>query len=113
MRPATTRFRHKVEIWRSEEVKTGRGGFTDEWKKIGSVWAEVIGQRGREVVLEQALQGIAVYKITIRYRDDVLASDQLRWSGKVLNITAPPVDEQGRREELVITASTQSVQKLA
>ncbi|MFZ3485287.1 phage head closure protein [Sphingomonas sp. 3-13AW] len=106
------RLRQRIEIWRSVETKNGRGGFTDDWQMIAATRAEILGQPGREAVLEQALQGIAVYKITIRFRDDVLASDQLRWSGRILNITAPPVDPDGLRKELVITASTESVQKL-
>jgi SPP1 family predicted phage head-tail adaptor len=109
---AAGRLRHRVEIWRSVETKSGRGGFTDEWKRVAVVRAEVLGAPGREAVLEQALQGIAVHKITIRHRDDVLASDQLRWGDKILNINAPPVDPDGLRKELVITASTEAVQKI-
>jgi SPP1 family predicted phage head-tail adaptor len=107
------RLRHRIEIWRSVETKTGRGGFADEWKRVATTRAEIVGQPGREAVLEQALQGIAVHRITIRYRDDVLASDQLRWGDKILNITAPPVDPDGLRKELVIIASTEAVQKLS
>jgi SPP1 family predicted phage head-tail adaptor len=79
---------------------------------VATVAAEVLGLDGRESVMDQALQGISTYRVTIRWRSDVLEADQLRsagscFRGRDVNIRSI-VDPDGRREQLVILADTAS-----
>jgi SPP1 family predicted phage head-tail adaptor len=77
---------------------------------IAGLSAEVISLDGREAVIGQVLQGISTFQITIRYRDDIKASDQVLWRGLELNIVAPPADRRGTKQWTTIHASTQAPQ---
>lgn len=105
------RLRHRITIRRPTETANGKGGFTTGWATIaGSVAAEVEGLDGREAMFAQALQGISSYRITIRWRAGIKASDQVVLpDGSQLNIAAPPADPDGRRRWLTIMADTGSV----
>lgn len=108
------RLRHRITIRRATEIDNGKGGYsTGPWEPVATVFAAVTGLDGRESVMNQVLQGVSVYKIEIRWRGDVRASDQLRSSGSCfggrdVNITSA-VDPDGRRESLVIIGSTAAV----
>jgi SPP1 family predicted phage head-tail adaptor len=76
------RLREQITIRRAVESDNGKGGYTTDWAEVATVAAEVIGINGRESVMDQVLQGVSVYTITIRWRDDVRQSDQLRSAGR-------------------------------
>jgi head-tail adaptor len=58
----------------------------------------------------QALSGVSSYRITIRWRTGIKASDQIVLpDGTELNVTAPPADPDGRRRWLTIMADSGSV----
>lgn len=106
------RLRHQVTIRRATETENGKGGYATAWDDVATVSAEVTGLDGRESVMDQVLQGISVYRVRIRWRGDILASDQLRsagacFGGRDVNIRSV-VDPDGRREQLVIIADTAS-----
>jgi SPP1 family predicted phage head-tail adaptor len=100
------RLRNRVEIMRLLDVDNGKGGYTSTWKPVSKLYAEVVGLDGREAVIGQALQGISVFRVTVRWRRDVLPTDQLRYEGQVLNIKSIS-DPTGRREVLVILADNE------
>ena len=100
-------LRHRVVLVRPVDVDDEQGGSTTVWQPVGNPWAEVKGQAGRESVMHHVLQGIAVYRLRIRYRDDVDAKQQVILSdGRQLNIRSAD-DPDGRREQLVIIADTE------
>lgn len=104
------RLRHRITIMREVLVDDGHGADTSTWEPRATVWAEVLGQIGREATIGQALQGIAAYKITIRYRDDILPSDQIVFGNVTMNIRSA-ADPFGDLEQLLIVADTSSVQR--
>lgn len=111
---AAGRLRERISIRRMTNVATGKGGYVREWKPLTgmtAVPAEVLSQSGREAVIANTLQGIATYKITIRWREGIEAADQILWRGLELNILAPPADPTGRRQLLQIFADTSAPQK--
>ena len=111
---AAGRLREKITLRRLTDVSDGKGGYIRDWNTIAErLWAEVVGQAGRSAMLANTLQGIATYRIVIRYRPDIKANDQVLWNGLELNIVAPPVDPDGRREQLQIFADTSSPQNAA
>ena len=115
-------LRHRVTIRRSTQVDNGKGGWTTEWPDLATVCAEVIGLDGRESVMDQALQGISSFRVRIRWRADVRASDQLHGdeTAAVFGVDAngnprdvnirSVVDPDGKREQLIIVADTASIQ---
>ena len=110
---AAGRLRERISVRRLQQTTTGAGGQARSWTVLPgmeNVPAEVIGQSGREAVIVNTLQGIATYRITIRWREGIKASDQILWRGTELNIIAPPSDPTGRREMLQIMADTSAPQ---
>ncbi len=105
------RLRHAVTLRRARLVDDGRGAQQAVWEDVAvDVPAEIISQNGREAVIANALQGVSVFQISIRWRPDVSTSDQLRIAdGRDLNIRSAE-DPDGRRDRLVILADTGSVQ---
>lgn len=105
------RLREVITIRRLTDTPDGGGGYTRDWDTIaGPIFAEVLGQNGREALLANTLQGIATFKITVHYRTDLRVNDQILWNGQELNITAPPVDPWGLRRETQIFADTSAPQ---
>lgn len=118
-------LRQRLTIRRVNEVPNGKGGFTEDWGDVATIFAQVIGLDGptprpasRETVVNQSLEAIAVYQVRIRWRPDVYASDQLRPkgscfgfddNGKKRDVNIRSInDPDGRREQLVIVADTSS-----
>lgn len=103
-------LRHRVDIKRQVQTKKpSGGGFDTVWETVGTVWAQVLGQNGREATIGQAMQGITVYRVVIRYRADISDADQLRYGSIDLNIRSI-ADPDGRRQALSIIADTGSAQ---
>lgn len=111
----TVDLRHRMIIRRPTTTKKASGGgFEETWPEVATVYAEVIGQDGRESVMDQALQGISVYRIRIRWRGDLKTSDQASsegdcFGGRTVNLRSI-VDPDGKREQLIIMADTASTQ---
>ncbi|MEH3098871.1 phage head closure protein [Sphingomonas adhaesiva] len=105
---AAGRLRSRIDIRRVAEVDDGRGGSDLTVTPIATgVRAEVKALTGSEAVLEKVLQDVRVYRITIRWRGDVSAKDQIRYGTEELNVRSA-VDPDERREQLVIIADTRS-----
>lgn len=105
-------LRDPIEIRRRVETPNGKGGFVTLWPLVETVWAHVKGLDGRESVMEKVLQGISVYQVRIRWREDLHLSDQLRHGAIDLNIRSI-VDPDGRRDELLLIADTDAEQLTA
>ena len=102
----------RVTIRRQERAADGQGGYTTVWTDIATISAQVEGLAGRESIIGQTLTGISVYRVTARYRADILPSDQLRYGSIGLNIRSA-TDPDGRRERIVIMCDTGSAQATA
>lgn len=99
------RLNRRVDILKQSEVDDGLGGSAIVWVPVAErVAAEVKGLSGREVMLEKVLQGVTVYRITLRHRPFDMAW-QIRYGAQDLNVRSA-VDPDGRRDELVIIADT-------
>jgi SPP1 family predicted phage head-tail adaptor len=110
---AAGRLRDRIQLRRRSSEPDGDGGTIDNWGDHGTpIAAEVVSQDGREAVIASALQGVSVSRITIRYRPDVVTTDQLRVLGddRDWNIRSAE-DPDRRRERLVILADTASPQR--
>lgn len=101
-------LRHRIGIRRPVLVDDGKGGQVREWQTVARLAAQVEGMDGRESIIAHALQGISVFRITVRRYDGLLPSDQVRLpDGRDLNITSI-ADPDGRRVQLMILATTAS-----
>lgn len=106
------KLRERVTFRRQSNVKTATGGLSRSWDDLPSnptVWAEVKAINGREAVIGTVLQGVSTFQITVRYRTDILPSDQVKWGAVELNVHAAQ-DKLGTKQWTEIIASTQAPQ---
>jgi SPP1 family predicted phage head-tail adaptor len=103
--PQAGDLRDRITIKRRVEVRDATGGLDRTWETLAEVWAQVISINGREEVIGNVLQGTSTFQVTIRYRNDLKASDQILWNGRELNVLAAE-DREGRRRWTIIHAST-------
>ncbi|AGH48765.1 Phage head-tail adaptor [Sphingomonas sp. MM-1] len=90
------RLRHRVSIWRLVDIDDGKGAYVRQWTQVAEVNAEVIGQGGREALIDRSMQGIGQYRVTIHWRDDIRTNDQVRYRGRNLNIRSIEPDATDR-----------------
>lgn len=61
------RLRHRVDVFLKSESKTEFGEVAYKYKKLSSVWAEVMPKTGRESTLDgNSIQTSVTHKITVR-----------------------------------------------
>lgn len=72
------------------------------WSEVCTVWGQVTPVSAREFWEAQAAHGELTHKITIRYRSDVSAEMRCVVEGRVLDLTAPPVDYGDEHRYLVL-----------
>lgn len=104
------RLRHRITIRRQTNTKKAEtGGLTRAWSDLAAnLPAEILSLNGREAVIGEVLKGVSHFQITIRFRDDVKPSDQVKWltgANRELNVLAAE-DRLGTRRWLTIVAST-------
>jgi SPP1 family predicted phage head-tail adaptor len=103
----SARLRERITIKRRTKTSNNRGAWTWGWSTLSeNLPAEVLFQSGKEAVLNAALQGVTVYRITVRFRSDLHTSDQILWRGEELNIRSVAPDPM--RNYLTIIADTES-----
>ena len=101
-------LRHVITWVRPGFTDDGLGGQSRTPTTVATLRAKVEGQDGREAVIAHALEGISTYRITIRYRSGLLASDQITLpDGTLLNVTSIS-DPEGRRRQLQVIATSAS-----
>ena len=104
MKRDSRRFNRRISIEEPTRTANGAGGYTKGWAAItdGEVWAEMIPLRGGEALERQVLAATQLWKVTIRWRDDVTVEQRVVFEGRPMNIRAAQ-DPDGRRFELVMT----------
>jgi head-tail adaptor len=104
------RLRERITIRRRVETKNDGGGLDLTWSDLATdIAAEVICLDGREALIDNVLQGISSFRLTVRFRRDVKVSDQILWRDRELNIRSAE-DRTGTREWLTIMATNEAPQ---
>jgi SPP1 family predicted phage head-tail adaptor len=105
--PDTGDMRERIKIERQTSTPDGAGGFTRVWTPYGGTagkrWAEVAPTAGRETLLNEALQGIQGYRVTVRWDATIKVDDRIDWNGVKMNIRSA-ADPNGLKTYTVIFA---------
>lgn len=108
------RLRHRVTIQNFVTVVLPSGQEREEWRDGKTVWAEVKGISGRELVASGAEKVEATIRVWMRYRTDITAASRLKclngpFHGLVLEITGTPIpDPKGTRLEILCKSGVKS-----
>ena len=96
-------LRQRVTIERPITLTDEEGNLIEQERKVYTiVWAKVLP------FAAQISDGYAEkvsevdYRVAIRYRADIQATDILRWRGKCMTRISPPYDMDGRKKWLVM-----------
>ena len=81
-----------------EDIKT--------WAKHAEVWARVEPLRSKEWFAAGQMHVGADYRVTIRWRSDLVSTMRVVWRGQPLEIVGIPIDVNGRRENLELMCSS-------
>ncbi|MEO0809897.1 MAG: phage head closure protein [Pseudomonadota bacterium] len=99
-RPTLAALRHRVTIEQPIRTDDEGGAATLTWQQVATVWAEITGLDGREILRAETLVGRATHRIVMRYRTGIDASMRIVSAGKYHEIISA-LDEEGRNQWLV------------
>jgi len=95
----------RVEITYTERDRDSAGNLisiaTRSYSR-GVVWAKVLPVSAAVGEGYESGQNTVGYRVTVRYRNDIMPDDLVHWRGKTLSITAPPYDAESRRKWTVL-----------
>ncbi|SFA78116.1 phage head-tail adaptor, putative, SPP1 family [Poseidonocella pacifica] len=85
-----------------ERSEDGAGGFTEEWRALGTLWAEVRARSGRETSGTTMPRATVPYVVTVRatpvgYSSRPRAGQRFRDTTRIFPILAVADDDPGRR----------------
>lgn len=90
-------LRHRIQIYRLNEVADALGGFTTTWVLHKTKWAKVKPMPGRELIHADKIDATAASTFTVRFDADILESDKIVFKGNDYNIRSiVNVDEEDR-----------------
>lgn len=95
------KLRYPVSIEKPIDTRTPGGGFIRTWEVVSREWVDIESVSGKEFMAAQAPQAQTIYKITLRYRDDLVSSWRIREGVKLYEITAVLPDSRRQRIELM------------
>lgn len=98
-------LRHRVTLQRKVQVRDSEGGVVTDWEDVATVWAKIAPLSAREFTAAAAVQSKVVARITIRFRDGVVASMRAVHGAKLYNIEGVLPDQESGLEYLTLPVS--------
>lgn len=93
-------LRHKVTIQQPTDSKSARGGVTQTWATYHTAYAAIEPLSGGEGQAGRMESGTITHRIRIRYKDGITAKMRVVFGSRTFDISGPPTDPTGRREEM-------------
>lgn len=89
------RLDNRVTIQNLSTERLPSGQLKEKWHDIATVWAEIKGLSGREILTSGSEKAEATIRVWTRYRDDIGSSSRLRcesggYKGLILHVVSPP-----------------------
>lgn len=99
-------FDQRLTVQRRAAGQDALGNANGAWQVLFTAWGSAKPMTGREQARAGQLQGVGPVTFRMRYRAGVRESDRVLWRGQPYEITAPPVDVDGRRTVLELPCAT-------
>ena len=68
-----------------------------EEKERCRVWAQVYALTAKKNDAQPERENKITYRVTIRYREDILPDDEIMWRGRRLKLLSPPFNLNGQK----------------
>lgn len=93
------RLRDRVTVSNFTSTRSPSGQPVEQWSDGKTVWAEVKGISGRELMSSGAEYAEATVRVWVRYRSDITASSRLKvltgpFKGKVMEVSGTPIPDE-------------------
>ena len=101
------RLRDRITILNFTTVREPSGQLVEKWEEGKTIWAEVKGISGREIVAAGVETSEVTIRVWTRFRRDITAASRLKvetgpFKGHVLNTVGPPIpDSRGVQLEIL------------
>jgi SPP1 family predicted phage head-tail adaptor len=92
---------HRLRIQTRANVDDGAGGSVVTFADVGTIWARVMTQNGREFTEQKKITPELTHLVRARYRAGVLPDMRLVWGNRVFDILGA-YDPDGSQIELVM-----------
>ena len=97
MKMTTYDLSERISVIYYETERNARGDIVKAVENVRCmVWAKVLPLTGKITDSAPVKNNEITYRITVRYRTDILPDDEIVWRGRRLKITSPPVDMENR-----------------
>lgn len=94
-----------IKLQAPTKIPNGQGGFAKGWTDGIDAWAEMIPLRGSEAIEQNIQRSVQLWRVAIRWRQDVDTTWRIVHDGKFLNIRSC-ADAEGTRQDLVMTCES-------
>ena len=111
MRAGGLRSRVTIRVFTTHREPSGQ--VVQVWEDGETIWAEVKGISGRELMASGAEVAEATIRVWVRFRRDITAANRLKvltgpFAGSTLNIIGPAIpDSEGTRLEILYKTGTE------
>lgn len=108
------RLTERVTIQNFTTVRLPSGQPEETWNDVRTIWAEVRGVSGRELMASGAEMGEATIRIWTRITSDITSSSRIRcesgcYKGLILDVVSPPIpDVKNDRMEMLCKQGVKS-----
>ena len=87
----------RISVVYSETSRNERGDIVKgEEKARCTIWAKVLPLTGKINDATPERVNALTYRVTVRYRTDILPDDEILWRGRRFKLITPPVDVESR-----------------
>jgi len=93
--PSPSEFNARLTLEYPSKVPDGGGGFTATWVLAATISAIVDEFQSEEMAIAMQTTALTVYKVKIRWRNDIKSNWRIGYKGKYYNIMGSPVDIGG------------------
>lgn len=83
----------RITLLREIKVPDGQGGYAAEYSTRGFVWAKLTAVTAKTKDQYEQLVPEILYRITIRYRSDVVMADRIQYGKRLFEQISPPINE--------------------
>lgn len=92
----------RVTFQRSDTGQDGFGQPVEIWIDVVTVWASVNPIVGREFFAAETISSELTHKVKIRYRSGITPDMRIKFSERIFEIKAPPINYKENNTELQI-----------
>lgn len=94
-------LRHEISIERRTNTADGSGGYTTTWSENIATYAHIKHKSGMERNKDGRIQAVKTTQITVRYIDDIVPTDRVKFKGRLFQIRAI-IDVEERNDWMIL-----------